>query len=168
MNRSSLIEAFGGEHQEALAWLNRLDEALDKVAAVGEFTGETRAVVHGFSDFLKKALLTHFHLEEVALFPVLGQVVGTDSGPIAVMLVEHKDIERDQQVIERGLEDATPDVRQVLSAGRNVIAVLSQHIHKEDNVLFPMAYRFLNEAQLAEVDRLAKEDAAIKPVAWEH
>lgn len=165
MGKSSLVETLGAEHQEALNWLNRLDDALDSVEKRQSLSSETRSVVEGFSAFLKEALLTHFRLEEVALFPVLGRVVGTESGPIAVMLAEHKDVERDQREIEAELTSQAPNIANLLFAGRDVIAVLSQHIHKEDNVLFPMAYRFLDNEQLAEVDRRAQEDVASQPAS---
>lgn len=44
-----------------------------------------------------------------------------------------------------------------------VTEVLAQHVHKEDNVLFPMAYRVLSEERLEEVDRLAEADASSRP-----
>lgn len=106
----------------------------------------------GIAEFLSIfADRCHHGKEEDFLFPALEQVgVRREGGPIGVMLAEHAE---GRKIISR-LKDAfvaygsgrksAPD--EVSKAAGEYVSLLSQHIDKENRVLFPMAEGRINEA----------------------
>lgn len=110
----------------------------------------------------------HHHKEEDVLFPAMvegGMPPG--GGPIAVMLDEHEQgracirVIRDRAGrLEAG--DAT-SVRQLVAGVRAYVALLRDHIAKEDEVLFPMAGQVLAADRLArlgeEFNRIVRAEA---------
>lgn len=153
---SETLKIFTDDHSKALDHLDRLSDALDAIQD-GAKVDQVRDGLTRFNNFLEHALKVHFRQEEEALFPVLGRVIGTEGGPIAVMLEEHDEIEAAHAAMTEELKKDSPDLSRIVDAGRTIIAILEPHIHKEDRVLFPMAMYHLDKEQLDEVDRLAKQ-----------
>jgi hemerythrin-like domain-containing protein len=100
----------------------------------------------------------HHMKEEGVLFGAMVSAgMPPQGGPIAVMLMEH---EQGRQ-FTRGLRDgvkkweAGDDAghRTVISNARSYVALLRDHIMKEDEVLFPMAAQMIAPAQEAQVLR---------------
>lgn len=95
-------------------------------------------------DFLRNYADTNHHMkEEDALFPALIDCgLPRDGGPVAVMLAEHQEGRRLVRGMQASLDDA-PTQPQADSALRNqarqFIALLRDHIDKENQVLFTMA-----------------------------
>lgn len=98
----------------------------------------------------------HHGKEEDILFPALEAVgILRSHGPIGVMLLEHTE---GRAIIKR-LKDAVSDYKagdkaaatRVASAGDGYAALLSQHIQKEDKVLYPMADARLTPEKDAEL-----------------
>lgn len=92
----------------------------------------------------------HHAKEELILFPLLtSKGFSTETGPVAVMLMEHdRGREFVQSIIENIVRYKAGDVDAVLGVYINMqkyIALLRNHIHKEDNILFRMADRVLQE-----------------------
>jgi len=80
-----------------------------------------------------------------------------DSGPIAVMLVEHSEGRRLFSHID-GLLPAAKQGNQgaIMAIGETLAAyvnLLENHIAKENNVLFPLAERLLGEADSAALEK---------------
>jgi hemerythrin-like domain-containing protein len=100
----------------------------------------------------------HHGKEEAHLFPALAERgVPREGGPIGVMLYEH-DVGRrlvaelNQAAGAYQAGDATATER-VIDIGRRYVELLTQHIQKEDNILFRMAERILDapsQASLSE------------------
>ncbi|MDK9698853.1 MAG: PAS domain-containing protein [bacterium] len=92
----------------------------------------------------------HNQKEELALFPLLGQRgIPMNGGPIAVMLSEHKmekeyllKLSRDTFAIKEKTIEITPKYREELAA---YIALTKDHIWKENDILYPMGRRVLDE-----------------------
>jgi len=93
----------------------------------------------------------HHHKEEDLLFPALERAgLPRDGGPVGVMLSEHE--------IGRGLIARMADAAEKWSAGdvaglaafgsvaAEHASLLRAHIQKENQILFPMAERFLDAA----------------------
>jgi hemerythrin-like domain-containing protein len=108
----------------------------------------------------------HHAKEEVKLFPAMEQRgVPNAGGPIGVMLAEH---EQGRAFVRAMAEAASRYTRGDQSAvpvliqnGRGYVALLRQHILKEDNILFMLADRVLSEAdqrQLAEDFEIIERD----------
>ncbi|HTL30161.1 MAG TPA: iron-sulfur cluster repair di-iron protein [Tepidisphaeraceae bacterium] len=102
-------------------------------------------------------LVTHMAKEERVLFPILRQLdtadllppahCGSVNNPIAVMLQEHDDAGADLARFRELTNDYTPPLdacttyRAMLDALRQLEQDMHQHVHKENNILFPKAQR---------------------------
>ncbi len=111
----------------------------------------------------------HHAQEENLLFPRMKERgVPERGGPIGVMLHEHdqgraylKGVRENLAAAERGSEEAR---RLVFENARGYIALLRQHIFKEDNILFRMAQAVLQPDDVAELNR--EFEAVEVPEKW--
>jgi hemerythrin-like domain-containing protein len=90
----------------------------------------------------------HHGKEEGVLFEAMGRNgMPMDAGPIAVMVYEHERArELTARIGEAAARLAAGDRNAALSVvdcARAYGALLTQHIYKEDNILFPMAARWI-------------------------
>ncbi len=127
----------------ALQILEKVEAALEaKRDQAPEHLGQLVEFLKGFVD------RCHHGKEEDVLFPELERRgVRRDGGPIGVMLMEHeigrghvRAISDGLDQLRRGEAGAVTAIREHASAYREL---LRSHIHKENNVLFPMADRFV-------------------------
>ncbi|MBI2362579.1 MAG: hemerythrin domain-containing protein [Elusimicrobia bacterium] len=149
------------EHRVIEKVLARVGKACDR-AEGGSFDAEEFAVSLAF--FREFADKRHHGKEEDKLFPAMNRHgMPLDSGPLACMLSEH-DLGRSLlKTVAQGLPacrkgDAAAK-KNVVGAYREYIAFLTEHIYKEDNILFKMADQVIPplaqaelEAQFAEFD----------------
>jgi len=97
------------------------------------------------SDFIKGfADGCHHKKEEGVLFKaMIANGMPSDTGPIAVMLAEHergRELTRAMRGSAQRLETGDAAAKEeVLKSARGYVALLSQHIAKEDGILFPLA-----------------------------
>jgi hemerythrin-like domain-containing protein len=137
-------EILMSEHRVIERVLAALEDAADQVEAGQPVRPalfiDAADFVRGFADGC------HHQKEEGVLFKTMAaRGVPVDGGPLGVMLAEH---EMGRQ-LTRGMRDAaqrwqTGDEAaraDVVRDARSYVALLRQHIMKEDNVLFPMADR---------------------------
>ena len=98
----------------------------------------------------------HHGKEEDLLFKAMEEAgVPREGGPIGVMLLEH---DQGRQFV-RGMREALAQYRAGDPRGRSAfvhnarsyVALLSQHISKEDNILYPIADMHLTEEQQREL-----------------
>lgn len=136
------IQELMDDHQVILRMLGVLQglcARLDKGGRV-DFADLDAAI-----DFIK-AFADHCHhgKEEDLLFPAMeGAGFPRDGGPIGVMLMEHA---RGREFV-KALSNATARLKagesaaakEVAGAARGYVELLVGHIHKEDNILYPMA-----------------------------
>ena len=112
-----------------------------------------RAVARDYAAFLKGyADAWHHGKEEEILFRrMVERGFSAESGPVAVMLHEHRQgrelVGRIAAVAEA--EGAVGDAERAafLAASRGFVPLLRQHIQKEDNILYPMSERVLTPAE---------------------
>lgn len=114
---------------------------------------DLRGIGEFFSVFADKC---HHGKEEEALFPVLEQAgIPRDNGPIGVMLYEHtlgrSLVARIKASLDGCLAGELGARAEFASAAHEYIALLDNHISKENNVLFPMAEDRLTPEQDAEL-----------------
>ncbi len=100
-------------------------------------------------DFLRTfADKCHHGKEETALFPALVVAgMSNESGPVAVMLYEHdlgrgfiKNMALSVEAMETGDKSTA---NQLAVAMEEYVLLMQNHIQKEENILFPMADKFL-------------------------
>jgi len=100
----------------------------------------------------------HHGKEEDLLFPALEEAgMPRDAGPIGVMLGEHemgRQFVRDlaKAVAKYGKNDKAA-VPAIIENARGYAALLTQHICKEDNILFSLAESQLSEEKQAELEK---------------
>ncbi len=112
-----------------------------------------RAVVRDYAGFLRGfADAWHHGKEEDILFRrMVERGFSAESGPVAVMLHEHREGRALVGAIHgvgEGTGEVTPAERATFLAGASgFIPLLRQHIQKEDNILYPMSERVLTPAE---------------------
>lgn len=160
-------EILRAEHRVIERVLEALERAGDRLEGAGEvrpgFFDDAVTFIAGFADGC------HHRKEEEALFPVMiGSGLPPDGGPIAMMLEEHEEGRRYVREIRDGaarLEGSDPTGRRrLIAAVRAYVALLRDHIQKEDDLLFPMADELLSPP---DQERLGAEferwDAGLPP-----
>jgi hemerythrin-like domain-containing protein len=97
---------------------------------------------------LSFALEAHAHAEDELLFTALEPHLGAQSGPLAVMRMEHDQI---TALLER-LKSPT-NLTQGHTLATQMLDLSRDHFQKEEQILFPLARQFLGEQELAELGR---------------
>lgn len=146
------LDVLGEEHVQVREALSDLKDALQRIESNPPYA---LAIIRKVTAFLKKDALTHFRVEEEALFPVLGRVIGFD-GPIAVMQAEHKYLLDRFSSLEDMVAKQPTESKKLAAICQDIVENLTAHSTKEDDILFPMARRVLDEKQLSEIDEKAR------------
>lgn len=132
------------EHRVIERMLRLVSKAADKLENGEKVDKELWA---GASDFLKNfADKCHHAKEEKLLFvKMMQRGMSGEVGPIAVMLREHEDgrahVRRIAALSAGNLDKK--DSAELIRHSRGYVELLSQHIQKEDSVLYPMANQIL-------------------------
>lgn len=111
----------------------------------------------GAVDFLKNfADKCHHSKEEKLLFvKMMERGVSGEVGPIAVMMREHQDgrahVKNLDKLSKEKMTKSTKDG--LIKASRAYADLLSKHIQKEDNILYPMANQILDDADQRELEK---------------
>ncbi len=143
-------------------------ECMDAIAEEAERTGKLNkdaatAAVDFFRNFADGC---HHAKEEDRLFVVMQENgIPREGGPIGVMLMEHDDGRHLVRNMAQSLEKAGEGDKEAIASfarnARDFKALLTAHIQKEDQVLFPMAGQVLNdttaETLLADFKRIEAE-----------
>ena len=134
------------EHEIILQALSLLERAVDRIADAGSVSA---ADVADLVDFLASfADDLHHAKEEQLLFPALGEAgLPSHGGPVAVMLMEHEHGRAFLSSMRRAAADWGSDAAKGAfeDAALGYVELLRQHIHKENEILFPLAERALSE-----------------------
>jgi hemerythrin-like domain-containing protein len=141
------LETLVHEHQVIERGLAVLQAVAGRVQKGEEISTErVRELLQFFQVFADKC---HHAKEEGVLFPAIEERgIPRDGGPIGVMLYEH---DRGRGYV-REMIDALPRLgedaaakEQFLSGANHFVSLLSEHIFKENNVLFRMAESVLSD-----------------------
>ena len=136
-----IVERYHAAHRRDLPELIRLARRVEAVHR------EVPAAPHGLADVLQllaEELESHMQKEEQILFPMMQQ--GGHPmirGPISVMLAEHDEAGEHLRTIERLTSDFTPPAeacttwRALYTGCQKFADDLMEHIHTENNILFP-------------------------------
>ncbi len=144
------------EHDSILDMLKVLGTVCDKLesadAVVPEHLEQILSFLKGFAD------RCHHGKEEDLLFPAMeASGIPREGGPIGVMLLEHvqgRELIQSMGAAVALLKNADPNApSQFVEAGRGYVRLLSQHIEKENNVLFRMADMHISESKQQELEQ---------------
>ena len=146
------INALYEEHDAALAHLEILGRTADEMAEGGP-DPDTLGRFDAALAFLEGKVREHNQWEENFLFPLLELRMGP-GGPSGVMRAEHSMLWRAYSRLEplhRAVKEGTADattLRQISEVAHEIVQLLSDHIAKENEILFPMARRMLSPKDL--------------------
>ena len=140
MKIEMLTDVLSREHEIARTHLATVADALGR--------GKTKGIPE-LLRFLDEDMPLHRRKEEEALFPALARDPSVAGGPIRCMLADH---EREKHLVE-SLRQAveSSDLKAVLDRGVALVELLTAHIQKEENVLFPYADQALKGLERAQV-----------------
>ena len=150
----SATQQLKDEHEGILLMLRILDKITAKIDAKGNVDPQhIERIVEFLQIFADRC---HHGKEEDLLFPEMEKSgVPREKGPVGVMLWEH-----DQgRAFVKGMAEASGKYKKGDSAAlfefaqsaRDYIALLTQHINKENNVLFPMGEKILSPKKQEEL-----------------
>jgi hemerythrin-like domain-containing protein len=138
------------EHQVILRMLKVLEKASQDLEEGKQVNPE---VFQKAVDFIRNfADRCHHGKEEDTLFPLMEKFgIPKEGGPLGVMLHEHtlgrnfvKGMAEAAEKYEKGDKSA---IRSLVENARGYAGLLAPHIHKEDNILYPMADRAIPEKE---------------------
>lgn len=142
----TVFERLRADHEEVLDRLGAFETALGAVTETP--TAGARADVNAILDFVRTEVWRHFHAEETALFPLLGNLFPPDNAPVAggpvfVLTEEHgvlrRLVARLEQDVERWERREAGAAEAVRLTGRQTIRAFQKHIYKENNIVFRLA-----------------------------
>jgi hemerythrin-like domain-containing protein len=142
------------EHDAILRMLDATDEVIRRLDAGG--TVEP-GMLNGLLEFFRLfADQCHHGKEEDLLFPKLEQKgMPRETGPIGVMLLEHDQgrafVRQMEQAAGEFAQGKTGAAARWTAAAAGYAALLREHIHKENNILFVMAERMLTPEEQQEL-----------------
>ena len=147
-------EELKAEH-EAIKWMLRIMEQVCARLESGQSvdTGHLEQIVEFIQVFADQC---HHGKEEDLLFVAMEQAgIPRQGGPIGVMLAEHTTgrsyVKAMGEAIAAYKASDASAAANIVKNARGYIALLTQHIHKEDNILYPMADRTLADATQQEL-----------------
>jgi hemerythrin-like domain-containing protein len=130
-----ITDALLGEHAVFYAQFDYLEKNVPSAKDV--------TLVKSQGAMLTAALATHAHLEDELLFIALESYLDPKSGPLAVMRMEHQEIES-----SLGRLHEVQDLVEAKSLLLHAIQTARAHFAKEEQVLFPMASQRLEMNKL--------------------
>jgi hemerythrin-like domain-containing protein len=142
------------EHQVILKVLDCFDVALRQARQSGQTPRDTFApFLEFFRDFADRC---HHCKEEDRLFPCLEQCgMPRDSGPLAVMMDEHRQGRGHVRAMAAALDSAHAgdphSIQSILAEGASFLDLLRSHIMKEDHFLFEMADQIVDSPGSAQL-----------------
>ena len=158
------IEELMDDHQVILRMLRALS---GMCLRLGEGKKVVAADLDAALDFIKTfADFCHHGKEEDLLFPAMEEAgFPREGGPIAVMLSEHEQgrahVRAFSAALERVRLGESAALNGVARSAMAYVSLLSGHIAKEDDILYPMALEAIPEARWkalkTEFDRVERE-----------
>ncbi|MEK7233909.1 MAG: hemerythrin domain-containing protein [Elusimicrobiota bacterium] len=158
------IKELMDDHQVILRMLRALN---GMCLCLGEGKKVPLADLDAALDFIKTfADHCHHGKEEDFLFPAMGEVgFPREGGPVGVMLSDHEEgrayVKSLSVALERVRSGETAALKDLARAAAGYCSLLSAHIGKEDNILYPMAMDAIPEARWKilknEFDRIESE-----------
>jgi regulator of cell morphogenesis and NO signaling len=143
------------EHDVTLMHLSALNRSTRALAEHG-YTEDAAAKMRAALGFLADEVGVHNAHEEEALFPVLERYV---EGPTQVMRDEHKMLKRELKKLQAAVAKISPtrptasSLQTVRTRAQVLIQKFVNHIHNENNILFPLVQKFLTRDALREIAR---------------
>ena len=125
---------------EYLSTIHQQCDSLFVDAESAAMQNELAAAQTGFAAFLD-AMKRHLAMEETILFPAFEQATGSSMGPTRVMRMEHDQMRELFAQMQAALDAG--DTHTYAGLSETLLVLLQQHNFKEEQMLYPMADRAL-------------------------
>lgn len=134
------LEELSAEHKKILKQLEELEAAVKKPKI-------DKSKIKEFLDFTKNFAEPHHQKEEKVLFPALEKKgIPKEGGPIGMMLLEHKTKRGYVKKLQKALvKDEEEEIKEY---AQSIVSLLTDHIYKEENILYPCAKDVLTTNEL--------------------
>lgn len=130
---SDIKEFLTNDHREC-------DEAFAAMEdAVAAKSGDAQRLYENFSN----DLVNHFSMEEIVLFPMLGQTNSAASAAAKTMEMEHEQMRTLLSKMRKAVE--TMDKESFFSLSETLMILMQQHNMKEEQLLYTLAQEHLGE-----------------------
>jgi hemerythrin-like domain-containing protein len=155
MKRYDPIAQLIREHEQALQKLHLLNQTTDEFIREG-FSEERFERILSAARYIKEEVSVHNLSEEQLLFPALERHV---DGPTRTLRQDHKELEEAHGEFEESIEKVRANpydrmaITELVSASKNVVRIFVNHIHKENDILFPIARKVLSKEELRSIAR---------------
>ncbi|HTR82363.1 MAG TPA: hemerythrin domain-containing protein [Bacteroidota bacterium] len=147
------IAIFLKEHDTALVQLRILKKSASEIKKKGYSEKAFKQLLKAI-EFVYEEVRVHNGKEEDALFPVVERYV---DGPTTVLRDDHlkmariyKKLHYAVEVMRENHEDKTARA-ELGEAAEAIVHLMVNHIHKENQILFPLVKRFLTKEELRKV-----------------
>ncbi len=177
LDAAGLVDHIEGTHHRYLRdELPRVDALLDKIVTVHGDRHPELASIHTTFRELRADLEPHLRKEELMLFPAIRALAadgptpafpfGSVRNPISVMLVEHDragellQALRDRTDSYRPPADGCATYQAAFEGLAEIEADTHLHVHKENNVLFPMVVALEAQVDARGAERVGTTEAA--------
>lgn len=141
------------EHEEALVKLHRLKKDAQDLKKKG-YTEKTFRSMLKAVEYVDEEVRVHNKHEEDALFPVVERYV---DGPTAVLREDHarmakiyKKLHYSIKALKENPDDRTSRL-ELCDSAEEIVQLMVNHIHKENQILFPMIQRFCTKEEIREI-----------------
>jgi hemerythrin-like domain-containing protein len=167
---AGIVKTLMDQHRDTEALLDTLRRVSGSLRRGAAPEGDQLEDLDACRRALDGDVAMHFHLEEQAVFPILGRHIGMDAGPIAGMLADHQEVRRLAAQWSRSVAGARrgePGAgASAADAADGLLDLLPDHIAREDGLVFPLAESTLSDEDWDEVARLwaAAEAAGARPL----
>jgi len=141
------------EHEDALVKLQILKKSSQDIKKKG-YTEKSFKQLLGAVEYVDEEVRHHNKHEEDALFPIVERYV---DGPTTVLREDHakmgkiyKKLSSSIKVLKENHDDKTAR-QELCESAEDIVQLMVNHIHKENQILFPMIQRFCTKEELREV-----------------
>ncbi len=147
------IAIFLKEHDTALVQLRILRKSAAEIRKNGYSDRLFKQLLKA-TEFVDEEVRVHNGKEESALFPIVEQYV---DGPTNVLREDHQRMARIYKKLRYSIDSLKENhedkiARQELAeAAEGIVQLMVNHIHKENEILFPLVKRFLTKDELRKV-----------------
>ncbi len=144
-----MVHTLISEHEMILGFLDELEKTNQSVQKMENYDKEKEEFkkLKNIAEHLVGAE-PHHKREEDVLFPEIER--RGVLGPTEVMRMEHQDLRKNKKELKNLAETAEKDnfndfKKKLDAVAKNIVSVLSEHISKENNILYPAALEVISD-----------------------
>ncbi|MDP1677717.1 MAG: hemerythrin domain-containing protein [Bacteroidota bacterium] len=141
------------EHEEALTKLHRLKKDAQELKKKGYSEKVFKSLLKA-AEYVDEEVRVHNKHEEIALFPIVERYV---DGPTSVLREDHakmskiyKKLNYSIKALKENHDDKTSRL-ELCESAEEIVHLMVNHIHKENQILFPMIQRFCTKEEIREI-----------------